>query len=116
MSPSNCRSSICLNNFAVEVLKMKTEKRADAAFGLSRRKFLGQSAATAMAFSIVPRHVLGGFGYVPPSDKLNLAFIGVGAQGMRVMFHFLKEPDVQGIAVCDVNKSGSNYPQWSTHE
>src|SRR5438128_12464761 len=82
----------------------------------SRRKFLAQTTAASVGLSIVPRHVLGGFGYVPPSDRLNLAFIGVGAQGMRVMFHFLKEPDVQAIAVCDVNKSGSNYPQWSTHE
>ena len=83
---------------------------------VSRRKFIGQTAAAAIGFSIVPRHVLGGVGYVPPSDKLNIAFIGVGAQGLRVMLHFLREPDVQGVAVCDVNKSGANYPQWSTHE
>jgi len=97
---------------------MKTEKRAAAAFeaGLSRRKFLGQSAATAMAFSIVPRHVLGGPGYVPPSDKVNLAFIGVGSQGSRVLLHFLKEPDVQGVAVCDPNKGSADHPQWDTHE
>src|SRR5258708_24591605 len=83
---------------------------------VSRRKFLAQGTTTALGFSIVPRHVLGGAGYVPPSDKVNIAFIGVGAQGFRVMLHFLKEPDVQGVAVCDVNKSGSDYPQWSTHE
>ncbi|HEY6308100.1 MAG TPA: Gfo/Idh/MocA family oxidoreductase, partial [Candidatus Angelobacter sp.] len=64
----------------------------------------------------MPRHVLGGAGFVPPSDKVNIAFIGVGAQGLRVMLHFLKESDVQGVAVCDVNKSGANYPQWDTHE
>ncbi len=83
---------------------------------VSRRQFLTQSATAAVGFSIVPRRVLGGVGYVPPSDKVNIAFIGVGAQGLRVMMHFLREPDVQGVAVCDVNKSGSNYPQWSTHE
>jgi predicted dehydrogenase len=83
---------------------------------VSRRKFLRQTAATAIGLSIVPRSVLGGAGYVPPSDKINVAFIGVGAQGLRVMLHFLREPDVQGVAVCDVNKLGSNYPQWSHHE
>jgi predicted dehydrogenase len=83
---------------------------------VTRRKFLGQGAATAMAFSIVPRHVLGGAGFVPPSDKVNLAFIGVGSQGLRVMLHFLKEPDVQGVAVCDPNKSSADHPQWDTHE
>jgi predicted dehydrogenase len=77
---------------------------------------LRQTAAAAIGFSIVPRRVLGGAGHVPPSDKINLAFIGVGAQGLRVMLHFLAEPDVQGVAVCDVNKSGANHPQWDTHE
>jgi len=76
---------------------------------------LGRTAAAA-AFSIVPRRVLGGPGYVAPSDKINTAFIGVGSQGLRVMLHFLREPDVQGVAVCDPNKSAANHPQWYTHE
>src|SRR5258707_13792136 len=83
---------------------------------VSRVKFLGQAAASAIGFSIVPRRVLGGAGYVPPSDKVNIAFIGVGAQGFRVMLHFLREPDVQAVAVCDPNKISANYPQWDTHE
>jgi len=92
------------------------KNRPRSAGSVSRRQFLGQSAAAAIGFTIVPRRVLGGAGFVPPSDKVNLAFVGVGAQGMRVMLHFLREPDVQGVAVCDVNKSGANYPQWDTHE
>src|SRR5208282_3015226 len=84
--------------------------------GVSRREFLGKTASAAAGFTIVPRHVLGGAGYVPPSDKVNIAFIGVGAQGLRVMLHFLKEQDVQGVAVCDVNKSSADYPQWGEHE
>jgi len=81
---------------------MKNGLRAPGS--ISRRKFLGQTAAAAIGLTIVPRRVLGGTGYVPPSDKVNIAFIGVGAQGFRVMLHFLHEPDVQGVAVCDVNK------------
>ena len=46
----------------------------------SRRDFLGTMAATA-AFTIVPRSVLGGPGYTPPSDMVNVAGIGVGARG-----------------------------------
>jgi predicted dehydrogenase len=91
-------------------------KRPYSSHPLSRREFLAQSATAAVGFSIVPRHVLGGSGYVPPSDKVNIAFIGVGAQGLRVMFHFLRESDVQGVAVCDVNKGSAGYPQWSNHE
>ncbi len=75
---------------------------------LSRRKFIAQSTAAAVGLSIVPRRVLGGPGYVSPSDKINMAFIGVGAQGFRVMLHFLSEPDVQGVAVCDVTQTNQS--------
>ncbi len=48
---------------------------------LSRRNFLGTTTAAAAAFTIIPRHVLGGKGYTAPSDLLNVAGIGVGSQG-----------------------------------
>ncbi len=48
---------------------------------MSRRDFVVSTAAAAAAFTIVPRHVLGGPGYTPPSDKLNIAGIGVGGMG-----------------------------------
>ena len=83
---------------------------------VSRRELLVQGAAAVIGFSIVPRRVLGGAGYVPPSEKINIAFIGVGSQGLRVMLRFLKQPDVQGVAVCDPNKMSANFPQWDTHE
>jgi predicted dehydrogenase len=47
---------------------------------VSRREFVGTSTAAAGAFTIVPRHVLGR-GYTAPSDKLNIACIGVGGMG-----------------------------------
>jgi predicted dehydrogenase len=81
----------------------------------SRRAFL-EGAASALAFTIVPRHVLGGAGYVAPSDKLTLACIGVGAQGTRVMTDLLKLPEVQVIAVCDVNRQSSDYSEWGANE
>ena len=97
-------------------MKDRLRSRSLSKNGVSRRKFIGQTAAAAIGFSIVPRRVLGGPGYVAPSDKINVAFIGVGAQGLRVMLHFLREPDVQGVAVCDPNKAGADHPQWDTHE
>jgi predicted dehydrogenase len=97
-------------------LKKELRTRSVVERPVSRRKFLARTAAAAIGLAIVPRRVLGGTGYVPPSDKINIAFIGVGAQGLRVMLHFLGEPDVQAVAVCDVNKTGANYPQWETHE
>lgn len=83
--------------------------------GISRRTFV-KGAATAAAFSIVPRHVLGGTGFVAPSDRVTLACIGVGAQGTRVMMDFMKEQDVQVVAVCDVNRQSSDYSEWGTNE
>jgi len=47
---------------------------------ISRRRFMGGAAAVA-AFTIVPRHVLGGPGFKPPSEKLNIATIGAGGMG-----------------------------------
>ena len=70
---------------------------------MSRREFLGTTAAAA-AFTIVPRRVLGGPGHVPPSERINLAMIGVGGQGTYDMTQFLNLPEVQVVAVCDVNK------------
>jgi predicted dehydrogenase len=97
-------------------MKKWNDSRSFFHSSVSRREFLSRTATAAAAFSIVPRHVLGGAGYIPPSEKVNIAFIGVGSQGLRVMLHFLKEPDVQGVAVCDPDKSGANYPQWEDHE
>ncbi len=47
----------------------------------TRRAFLGASAGLALDFAVVPRHVLGGTGYTPPSERLNVAGIGAGGMG-----------------------------------
>ena len=57
----------------------------------TRRQF----AAAAAPFFLLPRHVLGGKGYVAPNDKVNLGCIGLGRQGMAIMMQFLARPDVQ---------------------
>jgi len=76
--------------------------------GFSRRDFV-KGVCGLSAFAIVPRYVLGGDGNTPPSEKINIACIGVGDQGMRVMQEYLKKPEVHIVAVCDVNRSGK-YP------
>jgi predicted dehydrogenase len=77
---------------------------------------VGGAVSTTAALTIAPRHVLGGRGYVAPSDKITAACVGVGAQGTRVMMDFLKQPDVQIVAVCDVNKESGDYVEWSPNE
>jgi len=83
---------------------------------LTRREFVGVAAASASAFTVLPRHVLGGPGYIAPSDKLNIACIGTGTQGTRVMLGLLKEPALQIVAVCDPNKDDNTYLNWGEYE
>ena len=80
---------------------------------LSRRKFMLTGGAAAAAFTIVPRHVLGGPGFVPPSEKITLAYMGCGTQGLREMLGMLMMPQVQVVAVCDPVKDSNNYVDWS---
>jgi predicted dehydrogenase len=83
---------------------MKTNKTAalpkrNAA--CTRRQFLTRSTAAVAAFTIVPRHVLGGAKFVPPSEKVNVAIIGCGGQGMTNVRALLAQEDAQIIAVAD---------------
>ena len=67
----------------------------------SRRRFIKNSLGALAAITIVPRHVLGGPGYLAPSDYLTKGVIGVGTMGRG---HF----DYAGtklVAVCDVDKN-----------
>jgi predicted dehydrogenase len=78
---------------------------------VSRRQF----AAAASTFLIVPRHVLGGQGHTAPSDRLTIATIGLGRQGMEVSMDLLARPDVQMVAVCDVNKGSKDYVEYGSN-
>jgi len=77
---------------------MKQKKnKSKSGNGLSRRAFIGKTAAATAAFTIVPRHVLGGPGFTAPSDMVNVAGIGLGNQGGS---------DIQNIATPDVPIKG----------
>jgi len=66
---------------------------------IDRRGFLAGSAAAA-AVTVVPRHVLGGAGNTPPSEKLNIAGIGVGGMG-KGNLRQLESENI--VALCDVD-------------
>ena len=69
---------------------------------MSRRKFIGTAGLATAAFTIVPRHVLGGPGYKAPSDTINFGCVGIDGKGTT---------DVEGVsteniaALCDVDLS-----------
>ena len=69
---------------------------------ISRREFMGRSAAAAAGLMIIPRHVLGGPGFVPPSDTINIGCIGVGGKGSSDIRSCSGE---NIVALCDVHES-----------
>lgn len=81
-----------------------------------RRRFLGTAGAAAGAAMLVPREVLGGPRFVPPSEKIHIAYVGCGTQGLRQLMPALEKPEVRIVAVCDPNRKSDDYPEWSRHE
>jgi predicted dehydrogenase len=76
---------------------------------ISRRKFVANVAATTAAVTIVPRHVLGK-GFTAPSDRLNIAGVGVGGMGRTNLLNLGVDNNI--VALCDVDW-GYAGPQWT---
>lgn len=75
-------------------------------YSTSRRSFIKKGAVASSIF-IVPRHVLGGIGYIAPSDQLNLAAIGSGGKGKSDILNATVNGRERVVALCDVDFSGS---------
>ena len=76
-------------------------KKSENAGGVKRRDFLKTSVLGAAAFTIVPRHVLGGPGFTAPSDQITKAIIGMG--GIGYGHHLGREGRL--VAMCDVDQN-----------
>lgn len=81
---------------------------------ISRRKFVKATALAGAAFSVVPSTVMGkSFGHTAPSDKLNIAGVGVGGMGRNNLRNMSAE---NIVALCDVDwkyadKTFQDYPK-----
>lgn len=73
---------------------------------MKRRDFLKTSTATISAPMIVSSRV---FGAYAPSNRINVGFIGLGNQSTIDLPAFINNPDVQVLAVCDVNTASGGY-------
>ncbi|MCF7957777.1 MAG: Gfo/Idh/MocA family oxidoreductase [Phycisphaerae bacterium] len=71
---------------------------------ISRRQFVSQVTGAA-AFTIIPRHVLGGTGFAAPSEKLNIAVVGCGGQGRTNIRGLMQHKDAQVVAIADPTTS-----------
>ncbi len=87
---------------------------------MNRREVVRGLGWTAAALSLNGAEVVATAGasaaVAGANDKLSVACIGVGSQGLRVLLDMLRLPEVQVVAVCDVNRGSSDYLDWGPHE
>ena len=79
---------------------MKPESKSNQI--VDRRSFI-KAAGAATAFTIVPRYVLGGTGYVAPSDTVYIAGIGVGGKGESDLTSCAESKHAKISLLCDVD-------------
>lgn len=81
---------------------------------MNRRELIYGLGATATSLGLYP--VRAAAKGIAPSDKLTVACIGTGSQGLRVLLDLLRLPEVRVVAVCDVNRLSSDYLDWGPNE
>jgi predicted dehydrogenase len=90
-------TSVIFNQITFKYIIMKKT------VSISRRKFLGTSAAAIAGLTIVPSRTVSGLGYIAPSDKLNVAAVGIGGKGASVISAVSKTENI--VSLCDVDWS-----------
>ena len=68
---------------------------------ITRRRFLGTTGAVAAGLTILPSSVVSGLGHKAPSDKLNIAVVGIGGMGNSNLMHVAPTENI--VALCDVD-------------
>ena len=79
-----------------------SNSRGPSTASSSRRAFLAATGGMALGFTIVPRHVLGGAGYLAPSERVNVAGIGAGGMGGGDIANHARN-GANIVALCDVD-------------
>lgn len=82
---------------------MSDKDNSPSSIDTSRRSFVKSAAIAAAGFMIVPRHVLGGKGFIAPSDQLMIAGVGVGGKGQGDIASFYQSGKAQIGFLCDVD-------------
>jgi predicted dehydrogenase len=80
---------------------------------LNRRGFIERSAVTLAGLTIVPSYVVSGSGSRAPSDKLNIAAVGIGGMGRNNISNVAKTENI--VALCDVDWSGQVLKVFETY-
>jgi len=80
---------------------------------ISRRGFLGRSAAAMAGLTIIPSHAVSGLGHRAPGDKLNIAAVGIGGMGRNNIANVAKTENI--TALCDVDWSGQTLKVFDSY-
>jgi len=80
----------------------ESNKTKNLTSSMSRRRFVGSAVGATIGLQIVPRHVIGGQGQTPPSERLHIAGVGVGGQGGGNIGEMTKLKQ-NFVALCDVD-------------
>src|SRR5205809_8149272 len=72
---------------------------------ISRRRFIATAAAAVAAPSIIPASALGAAGRPAPSERITMGVVGWGMQGPSNTGNFMREPDCQVVATCNIDKN-----------
>lgn len=83
---------------------MKRTNKETAQKKMTRKEFLATGITAATSFTIIPSYVLGGKGRTAPSDKINIAAIGIGSQGWSELNNDIFQNE-NIVALCDVNET-----------
>ncbi|MEA3226435.1 MAG: Gfo/Idh/MocA family oxidoreductase, partial [Planctomycetota bacterium] len=84
-------------------MKCETSNAKEKSPGFSRREFIRAAGPVLAAVTIVPRHVLGGVGRIPPSETIQVAGIGIGGVGYPQITSISKEAGTRIAFLCDVD-------------
>src|SRR6201996_6573647 len=98
-----------------------TEKPKDTPENPTRRDFIKTTSLAAASFMIVPRFVLGGKGFIAPSDKLQVAGVGAGGKGESDIYSFAQSGKADIAFLCDVDdrraaKTVSRFPKAKVYK
>ncbi|MHC4433956.1 MAG: Gfo/Idh/MocA family protein [Planctomycetota bacterium] len=84
-------------------MKRQTTDTGEKSPGLSRRQFVRAAGPVLAGMTIVPRHVLGGAGRIPPSETIQVAGIGIGGVGRGQIASIGKQAGTRIAFLCDVD-------------
>jgi hypothetical protein len=81
-----------------------TGRKAPMKKAMNRRSFMKRASVALAAPLIVPASALGRDGTIAPSERITAAGIGIRGRGMHDLHWMMRNPDVQFLAICDVQR------------